>query len=71
MTSLPNLADAAWLSEGPLTRLLHVLDRNGEEARIIGGAVRNALLGEPIGDIDVATTAIPAEVTRRTTAAGF
>ena len=71
MTTLPNLADAAWLSEGPLTRLLHVLDRNGEEARIIGGAVRNALLGEPIGDIDVATTAIPAEVTRRTTAAGF
>ena len=50
---------------------LPTLDRDGEEARVVGGAVRNALLGEPIGDIDVATTAIPAEVTRRATAAGF
>ena len=39
MTAIPNLADAPWLSEGPLTRLLSVLDRNGEEARVIGGAV--------------------------------
>ena len=71
MTAIPNLADAPWLSEGPLTRLLSVLDRNGEEARVIGGAVRNALLGEPIGDVDVATTALPAEVTHRASAAGF
>jgi poly(A) polymerase len=71
MTTLTNLADAAWLSEGPLTRLLSALDRDGEEARVIGGAVRNALLGEPIGDVDVATTALPAEVTRRANAAGF
>ncbi len=71
MTLPSDLADAAWLSEGPLTRLLSVLDRNGEEARVIGGAVRNALLGEPIGDIDIATTALPDEVTRRAAAAGF
>ena len=38
---------------------------------MVGGAVRNALLGEPIGDIDVATTAVPEEVIRRATAAGF
>jgi poly(A) polymerase len=67
----PSLADAPWLNEGPLARLLAVLDRDGEEARAIGGAVRNALLGEPIGEIDVATTALPAEVTRRAEAAGF
>src|SRR4029077_20173134 len=71
MTTLPNLADALWLNEGPLARLLAVLDRDGEEARIVGGAVRNALLGVPIGDIDIATTALPEEVTRRTPAAGF
>ena len=46
-------------------RLLAVLDRDGEEARIVGGAVRNALLGEPVGDIDIATTAVPQEVIRR------
>ena len=54
-----SLKGAVWLSHGPLPRLLAVLDRDGEEARVVGGAVRNALLGEPIGDIDIATTAIP------------
>ena len=38
---------------------------------MVGGAVRNALLGEPIGDIDIATTALPEEVMRRAKAAGF
>ncbi len=38
---------------------------------MVGGAVRNALLGEPIGDIDLATTAVPDEVIRRVSAAGF
>jgi len=63
--------DAAWLKEPPLSVLLAVLDRDGEEARVVGGAVRNALLGLPHGDIDVATTAVPQEVMRRATAAGF
>jgi poly(A) polymerase len=51
--------------------LLDVLNRDGEEARVVGGAVRNELLGEPVGDIDVATTAVPEEVMRRAAAAGF
>jgi len=70
-TTSPNLASAPWLRDGPLARLLTVLDRDGEEARAIGGAVRNHLLGEPIGEIDVATTATPVEVTRRVEGAGF
>jgi poly(A) polymerase len=65
------LKDAAWLREGGLARLLAVLGRDGEEARVVGGAVRNALLGEPIHEFDVATTAIPDEVKRRAAAAGF
>jgi tRNA nucleotidyltransferase/poly(A) polymerase len=48
-----------------------VLDVGGEEARVVGGAVRNTLLGLEPGDIDVATTAAPQEVIRRATAAGF
>jgi poly(A) polymerase len=60
-----------WLKEKPLAQLLAVLDRDGEEARVVGGAVRNALLGLPHGDVDIATTALPAEVTRRAEAAGF
>jgi poly(A) polymerase len=62
---------APWLGEAPLGDLLAVLDRDGEEARVVGGAVRNALLDEPHGDIDVATTALPEEVVRRVAAAGF
>ena len=62
---------ASWLRDGPLPRLLDVLDRDGEEARVVGGAVRNTLLGEPVGDIDIATTALPDEVMRRAAAAGF
>jgi poly(A) polymerase len=63
--------EVAWLGKGPLARLITVLDRDGEEARVVGGAVRNALLDLPHGDIDVATTALPEEVIRRAEAAGF
>jgi poly(A) polymerase len=68
---LASLKDAEWLRAGALARLLSVLGRDGEEARVVGGAVRNALLGEPIFEFDVATTAVPDEVIRRAAAAGF
>ena len=63
--------DAPWLRSGPTARVLALLNGNGEEARVIGGAVRNVLLGIPIGDIDIATTALPDEVIRRARAAGI
>src|SRR6202012_5818173 len=52
-------------------RVLALLGGEGSEARVIGGAVRNALLGAPIGEIDIATTALPAEVIRRAKVAGI
>jgi poly(A) polymerase len=64
-------ADFSWLRAPPLADLLAVLNRDGEEARVVGGAVRNALLRLPHGDVDIATTALPQEVMRRATAAGF
>src|SRR6202158_5816680 len=63
--------DAPWLTSGPTARVLQLLDGNGEEARVVGGAVRNALLKIPVGDIDIATTALPDEVIRRARAAGI
>jgi poly(A) polymerase len=63
--------DVPWLDEPPLAALLAALDRDGEEARVVGGAVRNTLIGEPHGDIDIATTALPPEVIRRVEALGF
>src|SRR6202165_4313991 len=65
------LSDAPWLRSGPAARVLELLNRNGEEARVVGGAVRNALLKIPVADIDIATTALPDEVIRRARAAGI
>jgi poly(A) polymerase len=65
------IANVAWLREPPLSTLLAALDRDGEEARVVGGAVRNALIGEAVGEVDVATTAPPEEAGRRLAAAGF
>jgi len=66
-----SLRGTAWLTQGPLPRLLAVLSGDGEEARVAGGAVRNAVMNLPPGDIDIATTATPEEVIRRVTLAGF
>ncbi|UVO27417.1 CCA tRNA nucleotidyltransferase [Bradyrhizobium arachidis] len=65
------LADAPWLTSGGTTRVLKLLNADGEEARVVGGAVRNALLKLPHGDIDIATTALPDEVMRRAKSAGI
>ncbi len=65
-----HLRDAPWLREGEVARLLALLNSDGEEARVVGGAVRNALLQLPVAEIDVATTALPEEVMRRVAAAG-
>ncbi len=62
---------AEWLGGPDIQKLLAILSADGEQARIAGGAVRNALLGEPVADIDIATTALPKETMRRAEAAGF
>jgi poly(A) polymerase len=71
MSERPDLRDAGWLKAGEVPRLLALLDRDGEEARVVGGAVRNGLMRLPVDEIDVATTAVPDEVKRRAEAAGF
>jgi poly(A) polymerase len=71
MTDQAALGDADLLLRGSVARLLAALDRDGEEARIVGGAVRNALLRLDVHEIDVATTAVPDEVSRRVDAAGW
>ncbi|HEX2126006.1 MAG TPA: hypothetical protein VHF45_05535, partial [Thermoleophilaceae bacterium] len=51
--------------------LLEALNGDGEETRLVGGAVRNALLGRPVADRDCTTTAVPQVTMRRAEAAGF
>lgn len=62
---------APWLESGPLKKILSLLDQDGEEARIVGGAVRNTLFGMNPGDFDIATTAKPDVVIQRAQAAGL
>jgi poly(A) polymerase len=67
-----SIGQAEWLRSGPPARVLDILQRDGEEARVVGGAVRNTLLGLPPGDIiDIATTALPTDVISRVEAAGL
>ena len=66
-----SVAGAEWLEDADLQRLLSALNAGGEAARIAGGAVRNALLGEAVADVDIATTTLPEETIRRAEAVGF
>ncbi len=69
--SPPDLSGEAWLKSKPLQQLLRALNSDGGVARVAGGAVRNALLGDPISDVDIATTLLPEQVGARARSAGF
>ena len=51
-----------WMIEPATLAVLGALAAGGAEARFVGGSVRDALLGRPIGDIDIATPAPPERV---------
>ncbi|MES2906555.1 MAG: CCA tRNA nucleotidyltransferase [Pseudomonadota bacterium] len=59
------------LNDAKVAALLRVLNVEKDSTRIVGGAVRNALLDEPIGDIDFATKILPQRVSELCEAAGF
>jgi poly(A) polymerase len=59
------------ISRKGVKTLFSLLNRDGEELRIVGGAVRNALMDHPVSDIDCATTALPQIVLERAQQAGF
>src|SRR5215813_1927889 len=51
-----------WMIEPATISVLDALSAGGAAARFVGGSVRDALLGTPIGDIDIATPAPPERV---------
>lgn len=58
----PSLKDAAWLKRPETGRVFAALKESGVETRAVGGAVRDTLLGWPVTEIDLATTALPERV---------
>ncbi len=67
---MDRLAPQPWMTAAQ--RVMDALEtvRPGS-ARFVGGCVRNALLGEPVSDIDIATQLTPDEVERVMLAAGI
>lgn len=67
-----NMAAAArLLQDHNVAVVLDLLNGNGEEARLVGGAVRNVLLGRAAKDHDIATTAEPRVVMERAAQKGL
>jgi tRNA nucleotidyltransferase/poly(A) polymerase len=58
----PSLADAEWLKRRETSAVFDALHGDSLETWAVGGAVRNALLGLPVTEIDLATTAEPEQV---------
>jgi poly(A) polymerase len=65
------LQDADWLTRPATQAVLSALAVDGNQVRIVGGAVRNALLREAVKDIDLATDARPERVMTLAARAGL
>jgi poly(A) polymerase len=63
--------DAEWLHRPGTQSVLGLLDRAGYRALVVGGCVRNAVMGLAGGDVDVATDALPETVMTLAEGAGF
>jgi poly(A) polymerase len=61
----------AWLNCPAIKQVFAALAKGGAEARVVGGAVRNAVIDRPVKEVDIATTALPADTMRLARAAGL
>ncbi|MFN3953922.1 MAG: CCA tRNA nucleotidyltransferase [Pararhodobacter sp.] len=60
-----------WLKDPATQAVLGMLTQAGYHALCVGGCVRNALLGVPVADIDIATNALPRTVSDLAEMAGL
>lgn len=67
MTRIPE----SIVQDPALQSVFDAIESDGHRAWLVGGAVRNALLGEPVVDLDLATDAPPDAVMRLAQAAGL
>jgi poly(A) polymerase len=65
------LPDADWLNASGLARVVAALTDGDARPRLVGGAVRDSLLGLPVADIDLATPIIPKDVIIRLEQSGI
>ncbi len=63
--------DTPWIRAAPLQAVFAAFHAAGHGAWLVGGAVRNAVLGEEVGDLDLATDATPDQMAQLAEAAGI
>ncbi|MBI1206483.1 MAG: CCA tRNA nucleotidyltransferase [Azospirillum sp.] len=65
------LSEQPWMAAPATRAVVAALTKDGSEARFVGGSVRDAIVGRPIKDIDIATPLPPHRIVACLTAAGL
>jgi len=68
---MTHLTAQPWMTAPETRAVMAALNIGGGVARFVGGCVRNALIGAPVDDIDIATALTPGEVLVRAQEAGL
>ena len=63
-------AKQSWMRAKPTRAVMRALTAKGGAARFVGGAVRNAVIGQEVSDVDIATPLVPEQVMARLRDAG-
>jgi poly(A) polymerase len=66
-----SVAGESWFEAPDLQKIMTLLNADGAEARVAGGAVRNSLMGLATTDVDIATDLRPEAVMERARAFGI
>jgi len=68
-----SVADQPWLTSPATRAVVTALEAAGgpDCVRFVGGCVRNALMGQPVDDIDLASRLLPGDAIQALTAAGL
>lgn len=64
-------AQHPWMHVEGLRRLMNAIKAGGGEARLVGGCVRDALLGRVVGEVDLAVNLTPDKVSKILNSAGL
>ncbi len=59
-----SVANEKWFRQEELHYLFDIFYQSGVELKIVGGAIRNSIMGYPVREIDFATNALPDETIR-------
>ena len=62
MTELMKLSSQAWLSDAATVRVVAALDTGPSTVRFVGGCVRDAIRGDAVKDVDLATVHPPEKI---------